>query len=159
MSCKLRVILDVSEDVFRDIYVDENTSLKDLHKIIAKSFGFRGNEMASFYESDDKWNQGEEIPLEDVSENDETKCMKDVFINDVFKTQNDKLIYVYDFLAMWTFFIEVLKINSSKIDNLPFVKLSVGTVPENPPEKKFTATNNDFLKFEDDIDQEDYSFF
>lgn len=38
MAYKLRVILDVEEDVFRDIIVDNNSNLENLHFIIAKAF-------------------------------------------------------------------------------------------------------------------------
>ena len=67
---KVRVILDVEEDVIRTILVDENQTLEQLHKTIANSFGFDGSEMASFYTSDNGWNQGEEIPLFDMSESE-----------------------------------------------------------------------------------------
>ncbi len=135
MSYKLRVILDVSEDVFRDIYVDENINLEDLHKTIVESFGFSGSEMASFYRADNDWNQGEEIPLEDFSEDGDMETMKDVSVSDIFMDKKDKLIYVYDFIAMWTFFVEVLKLNSDKNDDLPRISLSVGNVPETAPKK------------------------
>ena len=36
--------------------------------------------------------------------------MSDVLINNVINNQNNKLIYVYDFLHMWTFLIELLKL-------------------------------------------------
>lgn len=149
MSYKLRIILDVKEDVFRDIYIDEYIHLNELHQIIIKSFGFNSNEMASFYRTDNEWNQGEEIPLENISE--DGICMEDVSVHDIFQSKEDKLIYVYDFFAMWTFFIEVLKLDSSKEDDLPIVSLSVGKIPEKAPEKNFTASN-DFLDFENDFE-------
>lgn len=145
MSLKLRIILDVREDVFRDIYIDSQTNLLDLHKIIAKSFGFSGSEMASFYTTDEDWNQGEEIPLENFSEESNALCMQDIKSADIFKDDDSKLIYIYDLLTMWTFFIEVLKLESSKDIELPHISLSVGVPPEKAPEKHFEAINNDFL--------------
>lgn len=65
---KIRIILDTKEDVIRTILVDDNLNLKDLHIIITKSFGFKGKEMASFYRTDEKWSQGEEIPLFNMEE-------------------------------------------------------------------------------------------
>ena len=41
MAYKIRVILDVEEDVIRDIVVNEAISLENLHFTIAKSFGFK----------------------------------------------------------------------------------------------------------------------
>ena len=47
---KIRVILDTKEDVIRTILVESDLNLEDLHLTIAKSFGFKGQEMASFIE-------------------------------------------------------------------------------------------------------------
>ena len=46
MAYKIRVVLDVENDVIRDIIVNETINLEELHFIIAKSFGFKGQEMA-----------------------------------------------------------------------------------------------------------------
>ena len=70
MIYRFRVILDndVDDDVFRDLEIQETDTLEDLHNIITQSFGFDGTEMASFYISDNQWNQGEEISLFDLSD-------------------------------------------------------------------------------------------
>ena len=61
-----RIILDTKEDVFRDIELLGSQSLMDLHKAILTNFGIAPGEMASFYASDDEWNQGDEVPMEDM---------------------------------------------------------------------------------------------
>ena len=48
MVYKFRVILDVKEDVFRDIMIQGEATLEDFHNVINQSFGFAGDEMASF---------------------------------------------------------------------------------------------------------------
>ena len=70
MIFRFRVVLDndTKEDIFRDIEIRDTDTLEDLHNVITQSFGFDGSEMASFYISDDEWNQGEEISLFDMSE-------------------------------------------------------------------------------------------
>ena len=68
MIYRFRIILDTEEDVFRDIEIEQEATLEQFHDVITQSFGFDGTEMASFYISDDKWNQGEEISLFDMSE-------------------------------------------------------------------------------------------
>jgi len=81
MIYRFRVILDndTEDDVFRDIEIRKTDSLEDLHNTITQSFGFDGTEMASFYVSDDEWNQGEEISLFDMSEGvNEVKLMNDL---------------------------------------------------------------------------------
>ena len=94
MAYKIRIILDVEKDVFRDIVVNEATNLEDLHFFIAKSFGFNGQEMASFYKSNNEWEQGDEIPLFDMSEDDINISMSNCLLNHIFTKVGDKLIYV-----------------------------------------------------------------
>ena len=73
MIYRFRIILDHDSegDIFRDIEIRETDTLEDLHNSITQAFGFEGSEMASFYLSDDEWNQGEEISLFDMSEANE----------------------------------------------------------------------------------------
>jgi len=146
MIYRFRVILDndTDEDVFRDLEIREDDTLEDLHNIITQSFGFDGSEMASFYRSDDQWNQGEEISLFDLSDDGSARLMNETAINDVTFEMQTKLIYVYDFLSMWTFYVELAEIveeaEGSDYPNLMFVQ---GQVPDDAPDKVFKAENND----------------
>lgn len=151
---KIRVILDTKEDVIRTILVDDILNLEDLHLIIAKSFGFEGQEMASFYRTDDEWNQGEEIPLFNMAEAGEGVSMQTCILKDTLLQENDKLIYVYDFLNMWTFYVDVVEISNDKRDDLPQTILTVGEIPEEAPEKEFVADKLNEFGDEGDIDDE-----
>ncbi|PWG04865.1 IS1096 element passenger TnpR family protein [Polaribacter aquimarinus] len=151
---KIRVILDTKEDVIRTILVDDKLNLEDLHLIIAKSFGFEGQEMASFYRTDDEWNQGEEIPLFNMAEAGEGISMQTCILKDTLPEENDKLIYVYDFLNMWTFYVDVVEITDDKRGDLPQTILSVGEIPEEAPEKEFVADKLDEFGDDGDIDDE-----
>lgn len=163
MVYKFRVILDVKEDVFRDIVIQEDTTLEDLHNAINQSFGFTGEEMASFYLTDDDWNQGEEITLFDLSESGETRLMEEVTIDSVVSEEEPKLLYVYDFMAMWTFFVNLVAIDEEEAGvSYPSVLLAHGAIPADVPEKSFVA--DDFNEFDDefndfDLDEEDYENF
>ena len=152
---KIRVILDTKEDVIRTILVEDNLNLEDLHGTIAKSFGFEGQEMASFYRTDDEWNQGEEIPLFNMSEAGEGISMQTCILNDSLPNENDKLIYVYDFLNMWTFYVEVIEISAEVKKDLPQIILTVGEIPSEAPEKEFVAEKlDDGFGDDGDIDDE-----
>ncbi len=161
MIYRFRVILDndTDDDVFRDLEIHETDTLEDLHNIITQSFGFDGTEMASFYISNDTWEQGEEISLFDLSDDNSARLMSETLINDVVHEISPKLIYVYDFFSMWTFFVELAEIvEASKgitYPNLMFVK---GQVPDDAPQKLFEADDfdDDFDEFEDDLDIDDY---
>ncbi|WMI65628.1 hypothetical protein RBH94_00360 [Aestuariibaculum sp. YM273] len=162
MIYRFRVILDndLEEDVFRDLEIREDDTLEDLHNTITQSFGFDGNEMASFYLSDDEWNQGEEISLFDLSDDNSARLMNETSINDAVDKSRTKLIYVYDFLSMWTFYVELAEIaeENESVDypNLMFVH---GQIPDTAPEKNFEAEKeyDDFNdEFEDGFDFDDY---
>jgi hypothetical protein len=159
MIYRFRVILDndTDEDIFRDLEIRETDTLEDLHNIITQSFGFDGTEMASFYISNDSWEQGEEISLFDLSEDTSARLMNETTINDVVYEMQPKLIYVYDFFSMWTFYVELAEIvdetEGHDYPNLMFVK---GQVPDTAPEKSFEAEDDDFDEFEDSIDVDDY---
>ena len=141
MIYRLRVILDndTEDDIFRDIEINKKDALVEFHKSIITSFGFSNNEIASFYLSDNQWNQGEEISLFSFEDQD-NKLMSDVLINDVINNQNNKLIYVYDFLHMWTFLIELIEVAEGiKGIDYPNIIFSKGEIPEKAPEKKFES--------------------
>ncbi len=162
---KIRVVLDTEEDVIRTILVDHTINLETLHSIIASSFGFNGLEMASFYRTDHEWNQGEEIPLFDMSEVGESMSMQHYYIKNTLPNAGEKLIYVYDFLSMWTFYVEAIEVSEESIQSLPKTILSVGDIPKEAPTKEFKAENsnpnlsdefNDEFESLDNIDFDNY---
>lgn len=153
MVYRFRVILDAEEDVFRDIELLQESTLEDFHNSIINAFGFDGNEMASFYTSDEDWNQGEEISQFDISDGeDSVRLMNETSLDSVVSEDQTKLIYVYDFLNMWTFLIELGEIaeieEGRDYPNLMFVH---GQIPMEAPDKEFIADKDNF---DDDIDQD-----
>ncbi|MFI2742433.1 hypothetical protein ACG2LH_06815 [Zhouia sp. PK063] len=153
MIYKFRVILDAEDDVFRDLAVEANMNLEDFHNVIAQSFGFDGTEMASFFVSDDEWNQGEEISQFDMGDGS-ARVMNETTVDSILDEDNTKLIYVYDFLSMWTFFVEVAEIAEPEAGAIyPVVLYSHGQLPDSPPEKKFEGED-----LESEFGDEDYGF-
>lgn len=162
MVYKFRVILDAEEDVFRDIAIQENETLEDLHNAIVNAFGFDGLEIASFYTCDDEWTQEDEIPLFDTGDvPGELKTMADYQLNHVLDIHDTKIIYVYDFLNMWTFFVELAAVEEPESGvAYPEVLFSHGEVPANAPDKEFGGDEDDIYgDFEDDYDEEDFDAF
>jgi len=145
MIYRFRVILDndTDDDIFRDIEINKSNNLEDFHNTITQSFGFEGNEMASFYLSDQEWNQGEEISLFDLGDVGETnRLMSDVLLDSVTDKNNNRLIFVFDFLNLWTFLIELVEIvELTSGVNYPNLIFSKGQIPSKIPEKKFKAEN------------------
>jgi len=159
MVYRFRVILDTKEDVFRDIELLEESTLEDFHNTIINAFGFDGNEMASFYISDEDWNQGEEILQYDLSEGEESvRLMNETTLDSIVSESQTKLIYVYDFLNLWTFLIELAEIaeieEGRDYPNLMFVH---GQIPLEAPDKEFIAEKDEFEdNLDTDFDLDDY---
>jgi hypothetical protein len=153
MVYKIRVILNIEEDTIRDIAIDASSSLEDLHNMINNSFDFAGDEMASFYRSDATWVQGEEFPLFDMSDGHEKKVqMSEIRIDQVLLNESDKMIYVYDFFNMWSFYVELISPDfNHKKATLPNLLFSLGLVPKNAPEIQFESEVLSEEVFEDEF--------
>ncbi len=160
MIYRFRIILDAKEDVFRDIEIDEENTLEELHNAITQAFGFEGQEMASFYISNEEWGQGEEIALFDVSEGvDSVRVMNETTINDVTNRDQTRLLYVYDFLSMWTFLVELADIaEADSNQTYPNLMFAHGEIPDEAPDKEFKAdaSEDDDEYIDDEMNHEDY---
>ncbi len=160
MIYRFRIILDTDEDVFRDIEIEASATLEDFHNAITQSFGFDGQEMASFYTSNDLWEEGDEISLFDVSdEPGGLRIMGETNLEDIVDEENTRLLYVYDFLNMWTFMVELADIADAETGTIyPNLMYSHGQIPEEAPEKEFIAEEieDDDFDEEFDLDPEDY---
>jgi hypothetical protein len=141
MQFTFRCILDVEEDVIRDIAISGNASLEQFHEAIRDAFGMKKGEMSSFYRTDDDWEQGEEIPLFDMSEAGIKSEMRDHKVSSLFSRKDDKIIFVYDFMALWTFFVYVHDIKETEKDESTKVILSIGKMPAKSKEKKFKSNS------------------
>ena len=163
MVYKFRVILDAEEDIFRDIAILAEDTLEDLHNAIFNSFGFDGMEVASFYTCDETWNQEEEIPMFDTGDVlGEQKTMSDYQLVDLLDQENTKIIYVYDFINMWTFLVELATVEEQVAGNMyPETIFSHGEMPDEAMEKNFEADMHDDIygEFEDDLDEDDLDMF
>ena len=141
MILRIRVILNVEEDVLRDIEIDESSSMIEFHKTISSFFGFDSSEPSTFYRSNDKWERDKEIKIFKLDENE--KVYPDSSISDFISSKGDKLIYIYDFLNYWTFFIDVNEsVEKIKEREYPYSLLSIGEVPKESPTNIFLNNPN-----------------
>ena len=155
MILRIRTILDVEDDVLRDIEVDEKFLLKDLNNLIIEVYGFEGKEMASFFKTNENWEQGDEMSLIDMGIG---KDYSNEALNTIFNTENNRLLYIYDFLELWTFFIEVIEVSEyNKNTKYPNLVFSKGEVPENSPTKIFEESNSD-INIEKNKDNTDLDY-
>lgn len=158
---------DDKSNVIREIGIESTKTLEDLHHLIVQSFGLQPGELASFYRTNEKWEQLDEIPLMALGEGDNSPLpMSEISVGAYF-TNNYRLLYVYDFLNMWTFYVE----KKSQGRTLPtgFIH-GIGVLPAEPPARFFQEETSDSLRkttftdenfgFEDDneefFDDEDF---
>ena len=99
-----------------------------------KSFGFNGDQLASFYKSNSKWEQGEELPLIDLTEENQSKA--ETSIKEILSNEITELIYVYDFLILWTFYVQIIEeVKSLDGHEYPNLIFSHGNISKPPPKK------------------------
>ena len=159
MIYKIRVILDTKDDVFRDIEIRDKQTLFTLYKGIMSAFSLQGEELASFYESDADWNQGKEIPLENMDESNEDETMADFHIYEVMPEVGSRMIFVYDYLDMWTFSVEVVSIEDKKaVLNYPLTVYRYGAMPLKAPKRNMEILNMEEDEIMDDEEDGESSF-
>ncbi|PQJ32653.1 hypothetical protein BST92_12255 [Nonlabens arenilitoris] len=167
MIYRFRAILDATQDVFRDIEIEGSATLEDFHNVLTQSFQLPGDEMASFYASDEEWNQNEEFSLFDMSEGSSaSRTMATTTIEEVVSKSQPQLVYIYDFLSMWTFLIELAEVAGPQDGTAyPQVIFSIGELPDSAPDKEFEAdprfadeTDGD-EEYRGDIDDGDDDFY
>lgn len=134
---RFRVVLDYENDVFRDIEIDEKSNFAQLHDMVQEAFGFDNSQMASFYVSDEEWEKGQEIALFDMNEPSHNESdqpilpMKDTPIGSIITEKGQKLLYVFDFMLMWCFFIDVVSVSKAKENMiLPRIVQRFGEAPD-----------------------------
>lgn len=151
---KFRVLLDSTDanEIFRDILIDQDANFEALYKAILISYGFNGDQMASFYMSNDNWDKGYEISLFDMAFGEDPDqilpgVMSTCTLSDFVKEADQKMILVHDFFRMWIFLIELID-TTTDTPEYPQTVLSVGNAPA---EESRSGDSND-LNFETDMD-------
>ena len=171
---KFRVLLDTKEnqEIFRDILVPHDASFEDFYKVILSSFSFTGDQMASFYVSNEDWDKGHEISWMDLSfgdnpEEETPSLMSNTQIHEHIDEKDQKFILVYDFLRMWIFLVELIAYEQETPDEVKLL-LSVGDSPAEDSkeisEEQFEGDSLDkdtfgFDDMEDGFDEEDFGGF
>jgi hypothetical protein len=113
---KFRVSLEEDEAVYRDIAIIHKQRFDQLHYAILKSWEFDNKHAATFFRSNDNWQQGREITFEvyDKPYVAPPLLMSETTIGSEVKETNQKFIYQYDFEKKWTFLIELIGIEKDE---------------------------------------------
>ncbi len=158
---RLRVLIDYKEDVFRDVLLREDQTFFELHLTIQEAFEFDGQQIASFYLSNDDWDRGEEIAQMDFDEDfgpSKLKTMEDTKLGDLIQEKGQKLLYVYDFMLMWCFYVELLDISEATDEEYPLLATEYGKSPDQYSKESPVLSDEEaarLLTGSDDDDDED----
>ena len=172
---KFRVYYDEVEDFVRDIEILSNDNFENFHKILLSSIGLDGQELASFYICDSKWNKQKEISLMDMGDDSEKEepeyeegdefslrsklpisVMKDSLLKEFITDPHQHIMYEYDFLNPKVFYIELLKVLTAE-DGVEYPRCT-NKVKELPKQVKQQPLPNpddgfdELLEEEDDLD-------
>lgn len=167
-ALKFRVLLDNSEgkEIFRDILINEEATFDTFFKHIMHAFNFEGEQLASFYVSNETWDKGHEIGLMDMSygtdEVEPVSVMSETRLIDLTTDADQRFILVYDFLRMWIFLVELIEKTADLIE-VPKTLISVGLAPPEDSrgmdETEFGSEfGDDDFDDDDDMDEDDNEF-
>lgn len=181
---RLRILNEENDSFVRDMELKPTNTFEEFHKAILQSIGFEEGEMASFYICDSQWRRLQEISLWNLSEDQEVQnqnnefedddeqredaqkappilVMADTRLKDVVNDPHQRFMYIYDFLNMFTFYIELIKIaEGSDKQNYPLCTKSAGNIvrPLKNPVKpdNNSDTEEELLKeYEDMFNEEE----
>ena len=119
---KFRIYWEEDEGVYRDIAIKHQQTFLDLHQAILKSYEFDNKHQATFYKSNDAWQQGRAISLEkyDHSYKVEPLIMSEVNIGSQIADPNQKFLYEYDFAKNWKFMVELIHVDKEESKKLEY---------------------------------------
>lgn len=142
MVYRFKIWFDEVEDVYRWIDIKPSHTFLEFHNIIQEAIGFDKKEPSSFFISDDRWRKHMEIALQDMgeeSDNDLPKpLMKDARLRDYINDPHQRFVYITDFLAMWTLFVELQTIaDEAPKKEYPLIYKSEGKAPRQREDSRF----------------------
>lgn len=109
---KFRVYFEEDDSIYRDVVIKHTQTFLQLHEVILKAYEFDNKHQATFYRSNDSWQQGREITLQkyDKKYMVEPLLMAETSIGSEVKNTNQRFTYTYDFHKLWSFLIELINV-------------------------------------------------
>jgi hypothetical protein len=139
-----RVIVDHEPVAFRDILISSHATLFDLHQAIIKAFDFNSDELSMFYQSNEEWERKEEFLLMKMEDSQEQKEMSEVFLYEVTSRPSDRLLYIYDLLRVWVFYVELIHI-LDELENPQEIKIPAILKSYGPNPDQYSKTPEDVI--------------
>ncbi|MDR1402595.1 MAG: hypothetical protein LBJ60_02680 [Tannerellaceae bacterium] len=131
MIFRFLILSDEIDDFVREIKIDSEATFMDLHHAIIDSAGYAKDQMTSFFICDDDWNRKTEITLVDMgtSPEEDSYIMENTPLEELLEDEDQKLLYVFDYLTERAFFIELKEMILRKTLAKPVCSRSEGFPP------------------------------
>ena len=168
---RFKLTFEEQDDFSREFEISSDQNFEDFHKAIVENLGLNDGTLASFFITDYRFRKKREISLIDMSPEEQTESfgeeeeekmlvMKEAVLSDYIDDPHQKMLYVYDYLNYWTFYLELIKIlPADPKQNYPRVAKTLGEVPRELTAKAHQLSGSDLgfdLGFEEDqYDPED----
>lgn len=113
---RFKLVFEDQDEFQREIEIRSDQSFEDFHMAIVSNLNLDLATLSSFFICNDQFRKKKEISLIDMDPEPEEEGGKPVFImqncrlKDFIDDPHQKLLFVYDYLNYWTFYIELLKI-------------------------------------------------
>ncbi len=122
---KFKVNFEDQDDFLREIELRADQSFEDFHQAILGNLGLDPGMLASFYMCDHRFRKQKEIQLVETSAIERKKhveeddhidnhqkplLMRDSELKDFIDDPHQRLLFLYDYINRWTFYIELIKI-------------------------------------------------
>ncbi len=107
---RFRVYWEDDDQVYRDIEIRPAQTFLEFHKAILTAYEFDGKHSASFYESNDRWQQGRELNSEVLVNKKDAPAlsMMRTPVSALVSKPDQKFVYIYDPVKKWAFQVELI---------------------------------------------------
>jgi hypothetical protein len=174
MIYKFLILSDEVDDFLREISIDAEATFLDFQNAILDSVKYTKDQMTSFFICADNWEKEQEITLVEMDSSSEydNVIMSETQLQEYISDEEQKLLFVFDYLLERAFFIELKEIILGKDLKKPVCSLAKGNAPQQLMDDleldniliSNTLTNDDSFygdeEFDmDELDEEGFSGF
>ena len=165
MIYRFNIVSDEVNNFKRVIEIDSDATFFDLRNAILDSVDYTKDQMDSFFICDDDWSKRIEITLTDMGTDSDVDVylMEDTKLSDLIEEDDQKLLYVFDYLPARAFFMEMKESIPGQYLSAPVCTKKVGKAgPQNIDIDEFTESSADVQsqgilddEFDDNLYDED----
>jgi len=152
MLFKFTIKADNAEDFVLHVEADAKNTFLQLHELLQEECGFDPLQFATFFLADEEWDKGDEIKMFGSTNNSATSenwIRKNPSIGEVVKSEEDRLLYMFDKYNEKNLYIELYEMAEESNISSPTVLLHNGNAPIQTP-----AANPESLSGKDDPDSQ-----